>query len=141
MIALQLDELQLERVWQAENPRAKVRFRDVLTDDSSVTSMSGVYFELEPGEELATHTHDKDEIVILISGTGLGTVGEDSAEANAPAMVFVPAEVPHGFLNTGSETLRKLGILPDEHFLSTFEYELQPFGMRVFDTRGTDENS
>ncbi len=92
-----------------------------------------VYFEIEPGEELASHMDSRDEIVVVLAGTGEGYVGDESATVSAGGVVFVPAMAPHGFRNTGSETLRAFGVFAGANVVSEFEYEIKPLGLRIVD--------
>lgn len=132
MIAKQLSELDLMEAWQEESAmHCRVTFP--LLGVPGTESLGSVYFEIDPGDELAAHTDSQDEIVVLLSGSGEGRIGDETAEVSAGGMVFIPAMAPHGFRNTGSETIRALGIFAGSNVVSTFEHELQPMGTRVVD--------
>lgn len=133
MIAAQLTELDLLESWQEEHPAARARATFPLVGVSGTAALGVVYFEIEPGNVLATHTDSQDEIVVLLSGAGAGTVGEETGQLRAGALVFVPAMVPHGFHNTGTETLRAVGIFAGADVVSTFEHPLQPMGLSVLE--------
>jgi hypothetical protein len=49
-------------------------------------------------------------------------------------MVFIPSMVPHGFRNTGSDTVRAIGIFAGTHVVSEFDREVSPMGIRIFDS-------
>lgn len=133
MISRDLNTLELMDAWQEEGdaPRWKVQFP--LLGERGTESLGTVYFEIEPGEALSTHTDSHDEIVVLLGGSGEGTVGDESGTLSAGAMVFIPAMVPHGFRNTGTETLRALGIFAGADLVSEFEYEVKPLGLLIID--------
>ncbi len=135
MIAVQLNQLELMEGWHEEDPANHWRAQFPTLGMSEMESLGTVYFELEPGQELGSHTDSQDEIVVLLSGSGEGTVGDETAHLAAHGMVFIPAMVPHGFRNTGDETLRAFGIFAGAEVVSTFQRDVMPMGTRVFDSR------
>ncbi|MFW6075325.1 MAG: cupin domain-containing protein, partial [Chloroflexota bacterium] len=96
-----------------------------------IDSMGMVCFEIEPGNSLGMHTDSQDEIVVLLSGKARAKVGEEIAELSAGGVAFIPAMVPHGFDSIGDEPLRVVGIFADPNVVSTFEYPIQPWGVRA----------
>jgi len=133
MITVQLTELDLLESWQEECPESRTRASFPLVGMSDTKSLGVVYFEVEPGNMLASHTDSQDEILVLLSGSGEGTIGEETGQLRAGALVFIPAMVPHWFRNTGTETLHCVGIFAGANVVSTFEHALQPMGMRVLE--------
>jgi len=133
MITAQLTEQELRESWQDEVPSARARSTFPLVGVPGTEQLGLVYFEIEPGNVLGMHTDSQDEIVVLLSGSGEGTVGEESGHLRAGGLVYVPAMVPHGFRNTGTETLRCVGIFAGADVVSAFEYALQPMGIRVIE--------
>jgi len=133
MITCQLLEQELLETWQEEDPSARVRSTFPLVGVPGTEQLGVVYFEVEPGNILGTHTDSQDEIVVLLSGSGEGTVGDETGRLEAGGLVYIPAMVPHGFLNTGTETLRCVGIFAGAGVVSTFEHALQPMGLRVLE--------
>ena len=110
MFTMQLNELQLEEGWLETDPPVGWRATEPIKGVPEIDTLGAVYFELEPGETLVAHKDKEDEIVVLLSGTGEATVGDETATVDAHGIVFIPAMVPHGFTNTGSETLRAFGV-------------------------------
>jgi len=56
------------------------------------------------GETNLMHNHAKEEqIYIVLSGSGEIQVGEERAPAEPGDVIFLPANVPHGFFNTGDK--------------------------------------
>ncbi|GBD15913.1 hypothetical protein HRbin26_00808 [bacterium HR26] len=131
MFAVQSSDLELLQAWQEHDPRLRWRVQFPFMGVPNTESFGVVYFEVEPGDALATHTDSKDEIVILLSGHGEGTVGDETQRLSAGAVVFIPAMVPHGFCNTGTETLRAVGIFAGAMVTSTFAEPVMPLGQRV----------
>lgn len=131
MIAMKLNELELGEFWLEEVPTARGRGGFPLVGVPGTESTGMVYFEIEPGNELALHTDSPDEVIVVLSGTARATVGDEVGELAAGSVAFIPSMVPHGFKSIGDETLRCLGIFPDSDVVSSFEHPLQPWGTRT----------
>jgi oxalate decarboxylase/phosphoglucose isomerase-like protein (cupin superfamily) len=88
---------------------------------------------LEPGKGHDIHTHpDSDEILYIISGEGEQTVAEDTREVGPGEMIYIPAGVEHGTINTGWETLQLLAVYappgPEEVLAELPDCEIIPAG-------------
>jgi quercetin dioxygenase-like cupin family protein len=60
----------------------------------------------EPGQEHASHAHGgSDKAYYVIAGRGTFTVGDETQQLEAGALVFAPAGVPHGVKNDGTDRL------------------------------------
>ena len=60
----------------------------------------------EPGQKHATHAHAaSDKAYYVVSGEGRFDVAGEEQQLGAGALVFAPAGIPHGVINTGSERL------------------------------------
>jgi oxalate decarboxylase/phosphoglucose isomerase-like protein (cupin superfamily) len=67
--------------------------------------------QLEPGKGHELHTHpDSDEILYFLGGEGEQTVKGDTRDVGPGEMVYIPAGVEHGTVNTGWETLKLLAV-------------------------------
>ena len=132
MVAIQLDQLELFDAWYEGEKGPRWRGQFPLMSSPEIQSFGAVYFELDPDESLPIHTDSKDEIVVLLEGSGEGRVGDETCTLSSNGFVFIPAMVEHGFTNTGSTPLKALGIFAGAHVVSTFEQEVQPIGVRVF---------
>jgi quercetin dioxygenase-like cupin family protein len=69
---------------------------------------------LEPGQEQHVHTHvGQDKSYFVVEGSGTFRVGDELREAGAGIVVWAPADVPHGVVNSGQSRLVLLvGIAP-----------------------------
>lgn len=57
---------------------------------------------LRPGDTNNLHTHkNAEQIYYVMQGKGIIQVGEERAQVSAGDVVFLPANVQHGFFNTG----------------------------------------
>lgn len=91
-----------------------------------------VYFEIEPGDTLGTHTDSPEELVLCLEGSDIEAwAGDATGTVESGDLAVIPPMAPHGFRNEGGETARFLGVFSDSTNVSEFEEPLQPFGDRV----------
>lgn len=69
---------------------------------------------LEAGQEQHVHTHaGQDKFYFVVEGSGTFTVGDAQHTLGEGLVVWAPADVPHGVVNTGERRLVLLiGIAP-----------------------------
>jgi quercetin dioxygenase-like cupin family protein len=134
MIAERIDELELMEVWYEDDPtmRVKVNFPFFLGTGTKSTAV--VYFEIEPGHRLGTHTDSAEEILLVLEGTAEVSLGEEQGRLSAGEMALVPAMEPHGLRNAGEDTVRVAGFFSSNVVVSTFDQPMMPFGQRVVGT-------
>jgi quercetin dioxygenase-like cupin family protein len=67
----------------------------------------GLYFgRIQPGCEIAREIHpEATETVFVLSGKGIGILGEQEIPLAPGEVLHVHRNVPHGIRNAGSETL------------------------------------
>jgi quercetin dioxygenase-like cupin family protein len=134
MIAERIDQLELLEVWYENDPtmRLKVNFPFFLGTGTKSTAV--VYFEIEPGYKLGTHTDSAEEILLILEGTAEVSLGDEQGRFSAGEMALVPAMVPHGLRNVGEETVRVVGFFSSNVVVSTFDQPMMPFNQRVLGT-------
>ena len=134
MIAEKIDELELMEVWYEDDPtmRVKVNFPFFLGTGTKNTAV--VYFEIEPGHRLGTHTDSAEEILLVLEGGAEVSLGDEEGRLSAGEMALVPAMVPHGLRNVGDERVRVAGFFSSNVVVSTFDQPMMPFGQRVVGT-------
>jgi quercetin dioxygenase-like cupin family protein len=134
MIAERIDELELMEVWYEDDPtmRLKVNFPFFLGTGTKSTAV--VYFEIEPGHRLGTHTDSGEEILLVLEGTAEVSLGDEQGRLSAGEMALVPAMAPHGLRNAGEDTVRVAGFFSSNVVVSTFDQPMMPFGQRVVGT-------
>ncbi|MDQ3043574.1 MAG: cupin domain-containing protein [Chloroflexota bacterium] len=71
---------------------------------------------LQPGERVRRHTHPVEEALIFLTGRGEAMLGNERFEIGEGINLHIPADLEHGFTNTGDEPLTVLIVFP----LSTF---------------------
>jgi quercetin dioxygenase-like cupin family protein len=134
VISAKIDELELMEVSYEDDPtmRANVNFPFYVGTGTRNTAV--VYFELEPGCRLGSHTDSAEEILLILEGEAEATVGDEQGRVSAGDMAVVPAMVPHALRNVGVKTVRVAGFFSSNVVVSTFDRPLMPFGERVVGT-------
>ena len=73
-----------------------------------------------PGASIALHTHNVDEQVTLLEGEGTAQI-EERLERVAPFdTTFIPAGVPHRFINRGTGEMSILWVYASTHVTRTY---------------------
>jgi len=88
-----------------------------------------VYFEVQPGERLGTHTDSAEEILYIVAGEADAEVGDERGRVRAGDLAVIPAMVPHGLVTVGDQPVKVVGFFCDSVVTSTFEDTLQPIGI------------
>jgi mannose-6-phosphate isomerase-like protein (cupin superfamily) len=65
--------------------------------------------EIPPGRA-PEHSHPYDEVVLVLQGTGVAHVGGADREISAGTCLHLPPGLPHCLENTGSRSMRVLGV-------------------------------
>jgi quercetin dioxygenase-like cupin family protein len=134
VIAEKIDELELMEVWYEDDPTMRVKVNFPFFLGTGTRSTAVVYFEIEPGHRLATHTDSAEEILLVLEGTATVSLGDEQGQLSAGEMALVPAMEPHGLSNAGEDTVRVAGFFSSNVVVSTFDRPMMPFGQRVVGT-------
>lgn len=126
--------LTIRDVWYENDPEMRLRVEFPFTASTGTSTTSVVYFEIEPGHRLGTHTDSVEEIVVVLQGAVEATLGDERGHLSAGSAVLIPAMVPHGMRNTGNETARCIGFFSAAGVESVFDQPVMPFGTRVVST-------
>lgn len=65
------------------------------------------------------------------AGAAEAEVGDEHGRLTAGDLAVIPAMVPHGLLNVGSETVKVVGFFSESEIISTFNEPMQPIGAAV----------
>ena len=134
MISAQIGELELMEGWYENDPTMRVRFNFPFFVGTGTKNTAVVYFELEPGCRLGTHTDSAEEILLILEGTAEATVEDEQGQVSAGELAVVPAMVPHSLRNVGDETVRVVGFFSSNVVASTFDQPIMPLNQRVVGT-------
>jgi quercetin dioxygenase-like cupin family protein len=91
------------------DPTVGVNFTFPVSAASGATGSAVVYFEIEPGKRLPIHHDGAEETLFILQGEAQATVGDRTFAVRAGDLAVVPVWVPHGFVNTGTTTLKVVG--------------------------------
>lgn len=134
MIAERIDQLELLEAWYENDPTMRVKANFPFYVGNGTKNTAVVYFELEPGHRLGTHTDSAEEILLILEGTAEVSLGDEQGRVSAGEIALVPAMVPHGLRNVSDETVRVVGFFSSNVVVSTFDQPVMPFNQRVIGT-------
>lgn len=126
MYVVRLSDLELPRVGYEDDPTAQVNGTFPFSVATGNKSTSAVYFEVQPGNMLPTHTDSSEELLLILEGEAEVTVGEEQARASAGDVALVPSMVPHSLRNVGDKDARVIGFFSGNTSMATFERPLVP---------------
>ena len=129
-----LNHLDLRDVWYQDDPAMRIRVNFPFYVATGNESSAVVYFEIEPGHYLGTHTDSAEEIVLILSGSVEASLGDEKGRLSAGQAALIPAMVPHGIRNIGNETARCVGFFAAAAVESTFDQPMMPFGTQDIGT-------
>ncbi len=59
---------------------------------------------IKPGTTNQMHVHDdQEQVYFVLQGSGIVQVGDETTEVKAGDSIFLPASVPHGFVNNSEK--------------------------------------
>jgi quercetin dioxygenase-like cupin family protein len=134
MYTANLNTLDLLEAWYENDPRMRSKASFPFSKATGNASSAAVYFEIEPGHYLGTHTDSAEEIVLVLSGTAEASLGDERGTLTAGEAVLIPAMVPHSIRNLGEEKVRCIGFFASATLVSTFDQTLQPLGVNAIPT-------
>lgn len=123
-----LNNLEMIEAWYEKDPAMRITFQFPFYAATGNESSSVVYFTIEPGHYLGTHTDSAEEIVLILSGAVEASLGDEIGRLAAGQAVLIPAMVPHGVRNIGDETARCVGFFSAAIVESTFDQPVMPLG-------------
>jgi quercetin dioxygenase-like cupin family protein len=128
MLTVSTPQLELNEAWIASDQRGRVHPAFPINRFTGAKDTAVVYFEVEPGDYLPTHTDSAEEILYIVAGEGEAQCGHERGQVRAGDLAVIPSMAPHGIANTGDETLKVVGFFCNSHIVSTFDEPLQPMG-------------
>ncbi|MBK9125088.1 MAG: cupin domain-containing protein [Chloroflexi bacterium] len=134
MLSVKLNDLPLRTTWTENVPgqRAHSTFPFLGAEENENTSV--VYFELDAGNELGSHTDSAEEILLIMAGSVEVTVGDETTIVEGPSLALVPTMVPHNLRNVGATRAKVVGFFPSRYIVATFENAWLPDNASILDT-------
>jgi mannose-6-phosphate isomerase-like protein (cupin superfamily) len=130
MLTVSTPTLDLTQVWfDRDDERASVRVTFPINRFAGSADSAVVYFEDQPGDHLATHTDSAEEVLYIVAGEAEAHTGDERGVVRAGDLAVIPAMVPHGLRNIGTETLKVVGFFTESEIVSTFDAPVRPIGV------------
>jgi quercetin dioxygenase-like cupin family protein len=129
-----LSKLEMLDAWYENDPAMRITVNFPFYAATGNKSSSVVYFEIEPGRYLGTHTDSAEEILLILSGTVEASLGEEMGQLSTGQAALIPEMMPHGVRNAGEEPARCVGFFAAANVVSTFDQPMMPFGQQVIGT-------
>lgn len=135
MITVDLNKIELAEFKAKEDEKQHCRATFPLLGTHGSKELASVYFELEPGDHLGSHTDSAEELLIILEGQVSAQVGNEVVIAKEGGLVLVPKMMPHNIKNIGSGKVKVLGVFGGaNNIVATFDKELIPTGTNIVDT-------
>jgi len=81
--------------------------------------ISAYIVSAKPGQGPPLHTHPYVEVIFMLEGCATITLDDETRDTQAGAIVVVPANTPHRFVNSGETMLRQIDIHASPKFIQT----------------------
>ena len=92
----------------------------ITQEGDGTTSTDASISEVGVGTGAPLHTHEDDELIVVLSGTLSVRYGDETHEVGADHTIVVPPNVPHGFTAIGDGPATIIGMFPaKDPFLRT----------------------
>ena len=86
--------------------------REVINSMDGAPNFCMRVFDVEPGSSTPAHSHPWEHEVFVLSGWGTVATELGERRIEKDSVVFVTPDEPHCFVNTGSEPLRFICVIP-----------------------------
>ena len=127
MLTARTPDLDLAHTTQPDG-RMSVHVAFPINTHTGSADSAVVYFEIDPGEKLATHTDSAEEVLYIVQGEAEAHAGDETGRLTAGDLAVIPAMVPHGVRNVGDTRLKVVGFFTESRIISNCEEPLQPVG-------------
>jgi quercetin dioxygenase-like cupin family protein len=140
MLKVDLNNLELNEFIAKENPGQRCLATFPMLGAHGTSESATVFVQLDPGEELGTHTDSAEELLLVLEGTIEAQVGDEKAVAEKGELVHVPKMVPHNFKNAGTGISKVLGFFGGaNNIIATFDNKWWPTESNTVDTAAVPE--
>ena len=134
MLTASTPGLDLFEVYIDSDPNGRVSPAFPINCFTGAEHTAVVYFEVQPGDYLPTHTDSAEEVLYIVAGECEAHAGDEVRRLQAGDLAVVPAMVPHGISKVvGDETLKVVGFFAGSTIVSTFDEPLAPVGERILE--------
>jgi len=88
--------------------------RQILIGPDEAPNFAMRRFIMEPGGGMPNHTNSVEHEQLVLRGQARIGIGDEVIEVKANDVVFIPANVPHWYQNTGDEPFEFLCLIPNQ---------------------------
>lgn len=135
MIKVNLNDIVLNEFIAKKNPGQRCKATFPLFGAHGSRDSATVLVELDPQEELGTHTDSAEELLLVLEGTIEAEINGERTIASKGELILVPKMMPHNFRNTGHEKARVLGFFGGaNNIVATFDNTWWPTESNIVDT-------
>ncbi len=135
MLSVNLKQVELNEFKAKNNKHQNCKATFPMFGKHGTKESATVYFELDPGKELGTHTDSAEELLLIIDGSVEATLGNEKAKLDSGHLLHVPKMIPHNFRNIGNNKAKVLGFFGGaNNILATFESEWLPTESKLINT-------
>lgn len=134
MITENLNTVKLLEGWFENDPNTRSKSGFPLYKSTGTNNMAVVYFEIEPGNKLGSHTDSAEEIILILEGEAEAIIGDEQGRLSKGELALIPSMIPHAVRNIGSDTLKVIGFFASPNVVSTFAEPLMPLNQTIVGT-------
>ena len=91
---------------------SKVKMRMLIGPQEEAPTFHMRHFEVEPGGHTPHHMHDSEHEILVLSGHGAVKSEQGERVIKLGDVIFIPPNEQHQFINTGSEPLQFICLVP-----------------------------
>ena len=89
-----------------------VKVRWLISNKDGAPNFAMRFFEIQPNGYTPLHQHDWEHEVFILDGAGITRNKEKEESLHPGDVIYIPAMEWHQFLNTGSDPLKFLCLIP-----------------------------
>lgn len=118
--------MEIVRAWEEEGVKIPAPYSRTIKmlfapDKGNVEEISFSFALIDPGGKTDYHTHDRPELIYIVSGRGIAVCEGEETEVQGDTVLWVRAGEKHQMINTSAETL-KLATVFVPSYTAEFNY-------------------
>lgn len=104
--------MEVVKAWEVEGVKIPAPYSRTIKvlmapDVHNVAELTFSFALIDPGGKTDAHSHDRPELIFIVSGEGVSvTEGKEPLLLQADMVLWVPAGEKHQMVNTGNEILK-----------------------------------
>ncbi len=103
--------MEIVKAWDEEGVKVPAPYARTIKvlfapDAHNVGELTFSFALIDPGGQTDYHTHDRPELIFVVSGRGVAVCEGESFNVQGDVVLYVRAGEKHQMINTGAETLK-----------------------------------